>query len=100
MSANEIADRIITALEGRFRDWLMSDEHAEARSLVAEIVERELGADTRRSDWLADPKNHIGNVQLPREIVERNIHSLRAAIDEAMRNTGYEPTAPSATEHK
>lgn len=84
--ANEIADRIITALEGRFRDWLMSDEHAEARALVAEIVERELGADTRRIDWLADPKNHIGNVQLPREIVERNMHSLRSAIDEAMRN--------------
>lgn len=83
--ACEIADRIITALEGRFRDWLMSGEYAEAKALVAEIVERELGEDSKRIDWLADPENRIGNVQLPREIVERNIHSLRAAIDEAMR---------------
>ena len=41
-------------------------------------------ADKRRLDWLADPKNSVGQVMLPREIVERNIHSLRDAIDEAM----------------
>lgn len=36
-----LADKIITAIEGRFRDWLMSGEHAEAKQLVAEILDRE-----------------------------------------------------------
>ncbi|HET9819599.1 MAG TPA: hypothetical protein VFP92_10580 [Rhodanobacteraceae bacterium] len=40
--------------------------------------------DTRRIDWLANMDNKVGNVQLPRECVEPNIHSLRAAIDAAM----------------
>jgi len=40
--------------------------------------------DKSRLDWLADANNTIGNVQLPRDIVERNLHSLRDAIDEAM----------------
>ena len=40
--------------------------------------------DKARLDWLADVNNTIGNVQLPRDIVERNLHSLRDAIDEAM----------------
>lgn len=40
--------------------------------------------DTKRIDWLADTDNMVGNVQLPREIVEANVHSLRAAIDAAM----------------
>ena len=42
-------------------------------------------ADARRLDWLADPTNAVGNVQLPRACVERNLHSLRAAIDDAMK---------------
>lgn len=41
-------------------------------------------ADTVRLDWLADPGQNIGNVQLPTKCVEANIHSLRAAIDAAM----------------
>ena len=41
--------------------------------------------DTARLDWLADRHNPIGNVQLPREIVEANIDSLRGAIDAAMK---------------
>lgn len=41
--------------------------------------------DTVRLDWLADRDNHIGNVQLPAECVACNLHSLRAAIDMAMR---------------
>src|SRR5690625_2189978 len=41
--------------------------------------------DTDRIDWLADPNNTIGNVQLPRNVVIGNVASLRAAIDEAMR---------------
>lgn len=40
--------------------------------------------DGKRLDWLADKDNHIGNVTLPTECVERNLHSLRAAIDDAM----------------
>lgn len=48
----------------------------------AELVD--LQKDRARLDWLADVNNTIGNVTLPRDIVERNLHSLRAAIDEAM----------------
>lgn len=48
----------------------------------------ELLADARRIDWLADPNNSIGNVQLPRDIVERNLGSLREAIDEAIAKEG------------
>lgn len=48
--------------------------------------------DTVRLDWLADRDQHIGNVQLPAECVVCNPHSLRDAIDMAMRmdkeNTG------------
>lgn len=40
--------------------------------------------DTDRIDWLADPNNTIGNVQLPRNVVIGNVASLRGAIDEAM----------------
>ena len=40
--------------------------------------------DTDRMDWLADPNNTIGNVQLPRNVVIGNVASLRGAIDEAM----------------
>lgn len=43
-----------------------------------------LKLDSERLDWLADPKNSIGNVQLPTVCVERNPHSLRDAIDDAM----------------
>ena len=65
----------------------------EAQTRVAELTEKvqALGRklhrhklDTARLDWLADPGNTIGNVQLPTECVERNLHSLRAAIDDAM----------------
>lgn len=40
--------------------------------------------DAKRLDWLADPENSIGNVQLPTEAVTANLHSLRDAIDAAM----------------
>jgi hypothetical protein len=40
--------------------------------------------DTRRLDWLADTRNTIGNVQLPTKCVEKNLSSLRDAIDSAM----------------
>lgn len=53
-------------------------EHAAARE-----IER-LRRDKQRIDWLADTKTVTGNVQLPRDCVERNIHDMRAAIDDAM----------------
>lgn len=40
--------------------------------------------DKARLDWLADVNNSIGIVKLPRDIVERNLGSLRDEIDEAM----------------
>lgn len=40
--------------------------------------------DAERLDWLSDPENNIGNVQLPIDCVKNNLHSLRGAIDEAM----------------
>ena len=43
-----------------------------------------LQKDKTRLDWLADPSNHLGNVQLPRAAVEANLDSLRHAIDAAM----------------
>ena len=48
------------------------------------ITFHELLKDRARLDWLADVDNKIGGVTLPRDIVERNLHSMRAAIDEAM----------------
>jgi hypothetical protein len=40
--------------------------------------------DTELMDFLADPAQSVANVELPRHIVERNIHSLRDAIADAM----------------
>lgn len=40
--------------------------------------------DVERIDFLADKDQWIANVQMPREIVERNLNDLRNAIDEAM----------------
>ena len=45
---------------------------------------QELLKDKARLDWLADVDNELGGVILPRDIVERNLHSMRDAIDEAM----------------
>ena len=40
--------------------------------------------DTRRLDWLADLNTKTGQVLLPKECVELNLHDMRAAIDMAM----------------
>ena len=45
---------------------------------------RKLEEDKKRIDWLADSEQFIGNIQLPTECVENNVHSLRDAIDDAM----------------
>ena len=52
--------------------------------LYTETELQEMLKDKTRLDWLADVNNNIGNVQLPRAMVERNLGSLRDAIDEAM----------------
>ena len=66
-----------------------SDELTALQKLRVEIDQlkitfNELLKDRSRLDWLADVDNKMGGVILPRDIVERNLHSLRAAIDEAM----------------
>lgn len=38
-------------------------------------------ADTKRIDFLADKSQSVANVMLPTKIVERNLSSLRDAID-------------------
>lgn len=69
-----------------------------ANKLIALERENErLRADEARLDWLADPSNGLGNVQLPTPCVTANLHSLRDAIDMAMRQetnaelTGRDP---------
>lgn len=59
---------------------LLSDGIAELQRENAELRK-----DKARLDWLADVNNSIGNVLLPTDIVERNLHSMRDAIDEAMK---------------
>lgn len=45
----------------------------------------ELLKDKQRLDWLADPSNCIGNMQLPTECVLANLDNMRSAIDMAMK---------------
>ena len=66
-----------------------SDELTALQKLRVEIDQlkitfNELLKDKARLDWLADVDNKMGGVTLPRDIVERNLHSMRDAIDEAM----------------
>ena len=67
-----------------------SDELTALQKLRAEIDQlkiafHELLKDKARIDWLADVNNSIGSVLLPRDIVERNLGSMRDGIDEAMK---------------
>ena len=57
----------------------LSDGIADLQQENAELLK-----DKARLDWLSDVNQTIGSVQLPRDIVERNLGSLRDAIDEAM----------------
>lgn len=57
----------------------LSDGIAELQQENAELLK-----DKARLDWLADVNNNIGSVLLPRDIVERNLGSMRDGIDEAM----------------
>ncbi|HZJ92818.1 MAG TPA: hypothetical protein VFD09_07050 [Thiopseudomonas sp.] len=53
--------------------------------IYTEAELQELLKDKARLDWLADVDNKLGGVTLPSAIVERNLHSMRDAIDEAMK---------------
>lgn len=66
---------------------LMRDTLRDAASEIERMREwsAELVADKSRLDWLSDPDNKIGNVQLPTMCVMNNMSSLRGAIDESMR---------------
>ena len=66
---------------GRLQDRIVEllDERQE---LYAQLDRTE--EDSKRINFLADKNQWIANVQLPREIVERNLSSLRNAIDRAM----------------
>ena len=39
--SRQLAERVVSAIENHFRDWLMSGEYHEAVELVAEILKRE-----------------------------------------------------------
>ena len=39
--AKRIAERVVSAIENNFRDWLMPGEYQEAVELVAEVLKRE-----------------------------------------------------------
>ena len=79
-----VTDELVAELEEACREHGQGFmiETGEVLALLAERAE--LLRDAERLDWLADPSNTIGNVQLPTECVLQNVHSLRAAIDAAM----------------
>lgn len=51
---------------------------------IEQAAKAQAQADTKRIDFLADKSQSVANVMLPTEIVERNLSSLRDAIDQAM----------------
>jgi len=57
----------------------IEDENTRLRAEI-ELLRK----DGARLDWLADPKNTIGNVTLPRQHIMDHPDSMRAAIDAAM----------------
>ena len=47
-----LAGKIISAIEGTYRDWLNPAEYAEIKPIIAQIIERELGGWTvQASDY-------------------------------------------------
>lgn len=73
------------------RHDLLVEHRSQTTALQARVTELE--SDAARLDWLADPNNNIGNVQLPTRCVLDNIGSLRAAIDAAMAMSASENEA-------
>lgn len=83
MSTTILTDEQIETLF-REHDDLYAFCHAIAAAVLQSEQVQAWKRDAERLDWLADPNNSIGNVQLPTECVTENLHSLRAAIDAAM----------------
>lgn len=105
----------IESLKGRLHSYVEAFRREENRADVAEgeidaktkviddlalekgILKAEIGRlkdevdllrkDAEMLDWLSDPKQSIGNVQLPTHCVQNNLHSLRDAITDAMKET-------------
>lgn len=86
---NEIATRIKKFLseipkcaQRRRSAYFLRDSVKEIIRLQAEVDRTK--DDAELLDWLADPANEIGNVQLPLECVVNNIDSLRGAIRDSI----------------
>lgn len=73
----------VKALRRLVKSW--DEKTQDAKEVFVPAGELEaLRKDKARLDWLADRDNSIGTVVLPSECVERNVHSMRDAIDDAM----------------
>lgn len=84
---NRAANLLISAIKAQtVEDVDAGREEFSTTPHEVELLSRleELEKDKIRLDWLGDVNNHVGNVVLPKECVLRNVHSMRAAIDEAM----------------
>ena len=71
--------------------WLTEMRFAsgdDGKLMLPEIVAHieALRGDKELLDWLADPENEAGNVQLPTKCVMENMGSLRDAIRQAMQS--------------
>ena len=42
LETKRIAERVVSAIENNFRDWLMPGEYQEAVKLVSEVLKREM----------------------------------------------------------
>lgn len=42
LETKRIAERVVSAIENNFRDWLMLGEYQEAVKLVSEVLKREM----------------------------------------------------------
>ena len=64
--------------------WLACTQakQAEINDLKAQLERAK--KDSKRIDFLSDKSQSVANVMLPTKIVERNLSSLRNAIDQAM----------------
>ena len=65
-------------------DGVYQDKHTQASWEAWQAAKDQAQADTKRIDFLADKSQSVANVMLPTKIVERNLSSLRDAIDQAM----------------
>ena len=89
---DSLLDGVLRASGSRLGNYTFQKTLDDLRSAIRAIEQAVLQSpevqawkrDAECLDWLADPKNRIGNVQLPTECVERNPHSLRDAIEDAM----------------